>query len=183
MIRWGVSQVAVRVQWEAACWATSGATRPLIDSGNLTRMGEGSISPAGIVAAVLMLAMFAFLSKLYGRDLWRDEAKLFRYDAVPSWWVWGDATWHAYVRPLLFGSVGFVVVILVGLFLEFGPSWLVDGEWFTVLLAVVSFGWLGGMVTIALFNRPKSFVAPPLRGKPGLLRELWNSRSRPTSTM
>jgi hypothetical protein len=33
--------------------------------------------------------------------------------------------------------------------------------------------WLGGTFSVALFNRPRLFVAPALRREPGLLVEMW----------
>ena len=39
---------------------------------------------------------------------------------------------------------------------------------------------LGSMLTVALYNRPRMLVSPPLRELPGAIEE-WRSSGRPTS--
>jgi hypothetical protein len=104
-------------------------------------------------------------------------ARLWR---APEGWLEGrlSGIWP-YGGPLLRGFVrafGAITIAAAALPLGLLAGWVVGAEALIVCLGVFLVSW-GVAVSVALFNRPRFVVPPPLRQQPGALRE-WTSRRR-----
>jgi hypothetical protein len=95
-------------------------------------------------------------------------------DHPPEWWPFDLPTWRALVRIAPVGAAEGVVwgawFIVEGL----PDSGAVDAVE-TALQALVLLA-LAALGAVALFNRPRILVSPPLRDLPGLIEE-WRSQA------
>lgn len=126
----------------------------------------------GVGAAVLFVVAGSVLMP----SIWRNE-RGHDPDRPPAMWGFGIVLWRATVRlvPLSVPAclVG-VAVVLTGAGGDESPSpvSLIAGFASLVLLALI--------FSVALFNRPKSIVAPHLRHQPGALAEWLGQAPAPT---
>ena len=93
--------------------------------------------------------------------------------SAPDWWPFDLPSWRALVRIAPLGAAEGVV--WGGWFIADGlpDSALVDAA--ETLLQVLVVLAIGLMVAVALWNRPRALVSPPLRHLPGALQE-WSDQ-------
>ena len=136
------------------------------------------MAPVDWVAYSVFVAMFALVAWRL-RDVWSGVLDPSR--TVPTGWLFTSVAWRAAVRA---SGAGLFVWLLgiVGL-----PALLLSPErdngafarpTGVVVAFLVAFG-LGllAMASVALFNRPRWFVPPPLRAAPGAVAEWRAERS------
>lgn len=129
-------------------------------------MAEAGVEPWVVVLSVVVLVVGVATFRPFVRTLGRA------YDRVPSWWAWGDATWHAQQRAVAFaGGGGFAFIAAFLLMLLVSGMGVADSPLFKIAAGAVLFGYPTIWVTIALFNRPRMFVPASMRDKPGLIAE------------
>jgi hypothetical protein len=125
-------------------------------------------------ALVLVVCCLSLLGATYSlRFVWRADPSR----EVPSWWLWGGPSYRGFARAIPLGVVSSWPFLLaafwgLGLITSMSASSTVS---LLVLAALVIVG-VGLMLSVALFNRPKSFVPPKLREQPGAWHEISAAR-------
>jgi hypothetical protein len=128
------------------------------------------MDPEGIAIVVVLVALN--VASLRGvRRIWRHETAML--DRPPAWWAWSERGWDAVTRCLPvspFVLPALSLAILVSMVVPQHRSAGFAVPWWFAVPTFVVFG-LSAMllICIALFNRPKAFVAPHLRSQRGLL--------------
>ena len=112
--------------------------------------------------------------------IWKNAQRY--VSRVPVWWGGGPVSWRAYMRagPALIGFL-WLMTAVSGYTLLVVPLFGISN---TAFLRVV-FGLLGLgaaaillSASIALINRPRSFVPPELKNDNGALAEFWDRRKQ-----
>lgn len=104
--------------------------------------------------------------------LWRNETTYGR--TAPDWWSFGVSVWRGWVQATTALVVGGVLILVGG-----APAFILSRDvedaglrvplWYAVPYFVVLGVWLIVVLTIILFNAPKSLVPPHLRREAGLI--------------
>lgn len=133
------------------------------------------VTLANVAIAVACVALGALWIFRILPSVWRvtgPMAGLFQYESRSKERTWGSVLWHAYVRAIPFGTTLFFFLVGFLLVDYLAPASFRESRGFDWLFIATFFGWLLGSLAVVLFNRPKAVVAPGLRDKPGLIREL-----------
>jgi hypothetical protein len=95
-------------------------------------------------------------------------------DQPPEWWPFDLPSWRALVRIAPVGALEGVIWgawFIVESLPDSGPVDAVEG-----VLQILQLIALAALLAIALFNRPRMLVSPPLRELPGAIEE-WREAS------
>lgn len=129
----------------------------------------------GIISAFVVLLPMRFAR------LWRGPNP-FPTDA-PAWWSFGNETWRGYVRAIpFFAAVGGPLLAIAGwcfmlLSTVRGNAIVANDAARGVLQGLLAFAAAGEVltfalvITIVLFNQPRTFVPPYFRSHRGALNE------------
>jgi hypothetical protein len=127
---------------------------------------------AGLIVAVTVCLVGFGLSVAVGPWIWRNE---WAYAWDPDE---GGALWRGFVRITPLGGPLLGLGALAALLFASGSAVLYAvGQ--VVGLAVMAV--IALMITVILFNRPRSVVAPHLRTQPGAIGELLGRKVPPTA--
>jgi hypothetical protein len=130
------------------------------------------------IGVVVGLFILTLASTPFVRSYWSAPSAWETRERAPTWWVWGDAGFRAWLRcvPTLIAS--FLVLLAVGLIGSLGnprsTSTSVKDDLVTVLvvlLGLLMFALLLIAATIAVYNRPKIAVPPRFRTDSGLAEQ------------
>lgn len=122
------------------------------------------MSPARWVL-VAFLAVFTPFGWRLTRQVWRGEHPYLHRREAPGWWILGAIAWRGFQRGLLVVPVVYTALVLAAISGGLIPSHA-SLKWVPTALGVLFFLGLGVIVALALFGRPRTLIAPALRGRP-----------------
>jgi hypothetical protein len=135
------------------------------------------------VLFVVMMMSISIGGTWAASRIWRNAQ---RYsNRVPVWWGGGPVSWRAYVRagPALIGFLWLMTLVSVYTLLVVPLFGISNTAFLRVVFGLLGLGGAAILlsVSIALFNRPRSFVPPELKNDTGAFEEFWGRRKKRTA--